>query len=103
MTLWYRSPEVLLGISYATPVDLWSCGCIFAELMTRKPLFPAQYEVDQLAKIFNVIGTPSEQDWPKDSSVVRDNFTNIRPTSWAEIVPEIEDDARDLLEVGPHF
>ena len=46
VTLWYRSPEVLLGTSYGTPVDIWSCGCIFAELFSRKPLFPGQYEVN---------------------------------------------------------
>jgi cyclin-dependent kinase 4 len=52
VTLWYRSPEVLLTTSYATPVDIWSCGCIFAELFRRKPLFSGQSEADQLSKIF---------------------------------------------------
>ena len=64
MTLWYRAPEVLLGTTYATPVDLWSCGCILAELFLRKPLFPGQYEVDQLGKIFLALGTPTEDTWP---------------------------------------
>merc|ERR1719319_255561 len=49
VTLWYRSPEILLGTTYATPVDLWSCGCILAELFLRKPLFPGQYEIDPQA------------------------------------------------------
>ena len=71
VTLWYRSPEILLGTTYATPVDLWSCGCILAELFLRRPLFPGQYEVDQLGKIFGVLGTPSEAEWPPNSSVVR--------------------------------
>ena len=66
----YRSPEILLGTTYATPVDLWSCGCILAELFLRRPLFPGQYEVDQLGKIFGVLGTPSEAEWPPNSSVV---------------------------------
>ena len=70
VTLWYRSPEILLGTTYATPVDLWSCGCILAELFLRRPLFPGQYEVDQLGKIFGVLGTPSEAEWPPNSSVV---------------------------------
>ncbi|KAB7499113.1 Cyclin-dependent kinase 6 [Armadillidium nasatum] len=52
VTLWYRAPEVLLCNSYATPVDLWSCGCIFAELFRRKPLFEGQTEGDQLQRIF---------------------------------------------------
>jgi serine/threonine protein kinase len=99
VTLWYRSPEVLLGTSYATPVDLWSCGCIFAELFTRKPLFPGQYEVDQLAKIFAVLGTPPENEWPEDSSVLRNSFAYCRPRNFSEIIPEMDPDARDLLEV----
>ena len=55
VTLWYRSPEVLLTTSYATPVDAWSCGCIFAELFRRKPLFCGQSEADQLSKIFEYV------------------------------------------------
>ena len=45
-----------MGLSYATPVDLWACGCIFAELHTRTALFDGKYEKDQLAKIFGVLG-----------------------------------------------
>ena len=100
VTLWYRSPEVLLGTTYATPVDIWSCGCIFAELFSRKPLFPGQYELDQLGKIFNVLGTPSESEWPEDTSVLRNNFTNCRSTPWKEILPEMgeDEDAKDILK-----
>ncbi|EFX66999.1 hypothetical protein DAPPUDRAFT_262254 [Daphnia pulex] len=54
VTLWYRSPEVLLTTTYATPVDIWSCGCIFAELYRRKPLFSGQSEADQLSKTFEL-------------------------------------------------
>ncbi|KAG8223647.1 hypothetical protein J437_LFUL001754 [Ladona fulva] len=52
VTLWYRSPEVLLGLPYATPVDIWSCGCIMAELFRRSPLFCGTSEGDQLDRIF---------------------------------------------------
>ncbi|XP_042332974.1 cyclin-dependent kinase 6 isoform X1 [Sceloporus undulatus] len=52
VTLWYRAPEVLLQSSYATPVDLWSVGCIFAEMFRRKALFRGNSDVDQLGKIF---------------------------------------------------
>ena len=52
VTLWYRAPEVLLGCPYATPVDIWSVGCILAELNTLKPLFPGTSEADQLDRIF---------------------------------------------------
>merc|ERR1712158_273000 len=80
VTLWYRAPEVLLGTTYATPVDIWSAGCILAELYTRKPLFPGQYEVDQLGKIFEVIGTPVEAEWPEESSVLRSKMLTFQPS-----------------------
>ncbi|XP_067385816.1 cyclin-dependent kinase 4 isoform X4 [Emydura macquarii macquarii] len=54
VTLWYRAPEVLLQSTYATPVDMWSVGCIFAEMFRRKPLFCGNSEADQLGKIFEI-------------------------------------------------
>ena len=60
ITLWYRAPEILLGApTYAIPVDIWSAGCIFAELVMRKALFPGDSEIDELFRIFRVLGTPS--------------------------------------------
>jgi len=65
VTLWYRAPEILLGgRAYSTGVDMWSIGCIFAEMCTRKPLFPGDSEIDEIFKIFRVLGTPTEGDWP---------------------------------------
>jgi len=65
VTLWYRAPEILLGgRQYSTGVDMWSVGCIFAEMCTRKPLFPGDSEIDEIFKIFRVLGTPTEADWP---------------------------------------
>ena len=53
VTLWYRAPEILLGSkTYSTPVDVWSIGCIFVEMLNAKPLFPGDSEIDQLFKIF---------------------------------------------------
>ena len=64
ITLWYRAPEILLGCKqYSTPVDLWSIGCIFAEMAMLKPLFPGDSEIDELFKIFQILGTPSEETW----------------------------------------
>jgi serine/threonine protein kinase len=84
--LWYRAPEILLGAKYyTTTVDLWSVGCIFAEMVcmkschflkysfqmlfvilqiTRKPLFPGDSEIDQLFRIFRTMGTPDQKTWP---------------------------------------
>ena len=65
VTLWYRAPELLLGTEhYGSEIDVWSIGCIFAELLTREPLFQGKNEVDQLSKIFNLLGTPTTTSWP---------------------------------------
>lgn len=98
VTLWYRSPEILLGTTYATPVDLWSCGCILAELFLRRPLFPGQYEVDQLGKIFGVLGTPSEAEWPPNSSVVREAFSVQQSQGLDSLMAGLDPQALDLLK-----
>jgi cell division cycle 2-like len=65
VTLWYRAPELLLGTeNYGSAIDIWSIGCIFAELLTREPLFQGKNEVDQLSKIFNLLGTSTTTSWP---------------------------------------
>ncbi|KAI9475436.1 MAG: kinase-like domain-containing protein [Benjaminiella poitrasii] len=69
-TLWYRAPEILLGSAqYSTAVDMWSAGCIFAELMTLSPLFPGGSQIDALFRIFEQLGTPSEKMWPGVSAL----------------------------------
>ncbi|XP_057326114.1 cyclin-dependent kinase 11B-like isoform X1 [Microplitis mediator] len=65
VTLWYRAPELLLnGKEYSTPIDLWSVGCIFAELIRMEALFPGKSEIDQLQKIFKELGSPNDRIWP---------------------------------------
>jgi cell division cycle 2-like protein len=65
VTLWYRAPELLLGTEqYGKPVDMWSIGCIFGELLTKEPLLQGKNEVDELAKIFELCGIPTEESWP---------------------------------------
>ncbi|KAJ8655813.1 hypothetical protein O0I10_008477 [Lichtheimia ornata] len=64
ITLWYRPPEILLGSRYySTAVDMWSVGCIFAEMMIMRPLFPGDSQIDELFKIFRILGTPDEDAW----------------------------------------
>ncbi|ODO00265.1 hypothetical protein I350_06894 [Cryptococcus amylolentus CBS 6273] len=70
VTLWYRSPELLLGSEeYSTAVDMWSIGCIFAELMQSEPLFPGRGEIDQINRIFSLLGRPNEESWPRYTSL----------------------------------
>uniref|UniRef100_A0A8R1TKD2 cyclin-dependent kinase n=1 Tax=Onchocerca volvulus TaxID=6282 RepID=A0A8R1TKD2_ONCVO len=70
VTLWYRAPELLLGVKeYSTAVDMWSCGCIFAEFIKLKPLFPGKGEMDQINKIFTDLGTPNDSFWSGYSSL----------------------------------
>uniref|UniRef100_A0A0N5C8C3 Protein kinase domain-containing protein n=1 Tax=Strongyloides papillosus TaxID=174720 RepID=A0A0N5C8C3_STREA len=65
VTLWYRSPEIMLGAKrYSTAVDVWSIACIFGEMASGCPLFDGDSEIDQLYKIFRVLGTPNEDVWP---------------------------------------
>uniref|UniRef100_A0A8R1DLK9 cyclin-dependent kinase n=2 Tax=Caenorhabditis japonica TaxID=281687 RepID=A0A8R1DLK9_CAEJA len=62
VTLWYRPPEILLGSQrYSTGLDMWSLGCIFAEIASNKPLFPGECEISQLFKIFEIVGTPNNK------------------------------------------
>ncbi|TFY72888.1 hypothetical protein EVG20_g117 [Dentipellis fragilis] len=70
VTLWYRrvlspAPEILMGAkTYSTAVDMWSVGCIFAELLLKEPLFQAKGEVDLLSMIFKLLGPPTSSSWP---------------------------------------
>lgn len=65
ITRWYRPPELLFGCRYySTAVDMWSVGCIFAELMLRTPYLPGESDMDQLKTIFRALGTPTEEEWP---------------------------------------
>jgi len=64
ITLWYRPPELLLGeTKYGTAVDIWSAGCILAEVILGRPIFTGKTDMDQLKLIFDLIGTPSEKSW----------------------------------------
>lgn len=99
VTLWYRAPEVLLQSSYASAVDIWSCGCIYAELHSRKPLFSGNSESDQLGKIFQIIGSPSPSEWPADLALSWTAYAGFRKRPLDQIFREICPDGKDLLEV----
>jgi len=103
VTLWYRSPDVLLGNRrYTTPVDIWSIGCILAEMHNGRPLFPGTNDADQLDHIFRALGTPTEQSFPSLASLpgFRPGAYRAypRPESLAHLVEGLPADGVDLLE-----
>lgn len=100
VTLWYRAPEVLLGAKhYSTAVDMWSVGCIFAEMASHTPLFPGDSEIDELFKIFRVLGTPTEAIWPGVSQLpdYKPSFPQWPAVSLSKAVPYLDSDGIDLL------
>lgn len=126
VTLWYRPPDVLFGAKlYTTSIDMWSAGCIFAELANAgRPLFPGSDVDDQLKRIFKLLGTPTEDSWPGVSQLAdfkpfpRECFRCERfgkmkfidflssnrlavyhpTTSWSQVVPRLNSKGRDLLQ-----
>ncbi|NXT58826.1 CDK10 kinase, partial [Pluvianellus socialis] len=65
VTLWYRAPELLLGMTtQTTGIDMWAMGCILAELLAHKPLLPGTSEIHQIDLIVQLLGTPNENIWP---------------------------------------
>ena len=68
MRLWYRAPEVLLRKNiYSFEVDIWSFGCVLAEMALCEPFFQGESEIEQLFKIFRLIGSPNKDTWDKVS------------------------------------
>jgi len=90
VTLWYRAPEILLGSqSYTESVDTWSLGCIFSEMMTWRPLFPGDSEIDQLFRIFRSLGTPTEDSWPGVTRLpdFKSAFPRWKPQDIHQVLP----------------
>jgi len=100
-TRWYRSPEVLLRSSvYNSPLDIWACGCIMAELYTLRPLCPGTSESDQLFKICSVLGTPSQAQWPegfKLAALIGFRFPQMVATRLETLVPTANSDGLSLM------
>lgn len=80
ITIWYRSPELLLGeTQYTAAVDVWSAACVMVEIFNRTAIFPGDgTELSQLDKIYSILGTPSRQDWPGLAEMAW--FELLRPT-----------------------
>lgn len=101
ITLWYRSPELLLGAEeYGPEVDIWSVGCLLIEMLTRRVPFPGSDEAEQLDRIFQVCGVPDDNDWPEwrrlplAKMVKEELYSGDR---MKEALPKMSDLALDLV------
>jgi cyclin-dependent kinase len=104
VTLWYRAPDVLMGSrKYSTPVDIWSVGCIFAEMANGRPLVAGTSEADQLDRIFRLLGTPKLADYPGivDLPEYSPDLPPYPPprNGLASLVPTLDQEGIDLLSL----
>ncbi|CAB4394469.1 unnamed protein product [Rhizophagus irregularis] len=100
VTLWYRAPDVLMGSrQYSTSIDVWSAGCIFAEMASGRPLFPGSSIKDQLLRIFKVLGTPTEETWPRVSQLpeYKSDFAIYNRIPLESLLPKLDSSGIDLL------
>ncbi|KAJ7488647.1 mitogen-activated protein kinase [Mycena galericulata] len=101
-TRWYRAPEIMLSFrNYTAAIDLWSVGCVLAEVFLRQPLFPGKHYIEQLHMILAVLGTPSEEQVYSITSKSSRKFLRTLPL-WMPIplrsIFAVKDCAIDLLE-----
>lgn len=105
---YYRAPELIFGATnYTTSIDIWSLGCVFAELLIGQPLFPGESSVDQLVEIIKVLGTPSREEIEAmNKNYTEFKFPSIKPHPWSKIFrahtpPEAVDLITKMLRYTP--
>lgn len=103
VTRWYRAPEVILSASeYTKQIDVWSIGCIFAELTGRAPIFPGEDYLDQVQRVIGVLGTPKEEDMGFIGNPAARRYIQKLPRrekmSWKKIYPKANPVALDLID-----
>ncbi|EME29549.1 cyclin-dependent serine/threonine protein kinase isoform 1 [Galdieria sulphuraria] len=106
VTLWYRAPELLLGTTdYSWPIDMWSVGCLMAEMLMRKPPFAGRDEIEQLDMIFRVLGTPTEDIWPEWTSLPKAEMFSAKkyPARFQLFFGHLSSICRDLLQKLLHL
>ena len=107
-TRWYRAPEILLGSNkYTKGVDMWSLGCILAELLLGKPVFPGTSTLNQIDRVLELIGRPSQEDITAIdcplASTMLESLPPTKPKRFRDVFPNASDDALDLLKQLLHF
>ncbi|ODQ64965.1 glycogen synthase kinase-like protein-3 beta [Nadsonia fulvescens var. elongata DSM 6958] len=96
---YYRAPELIFGATnYTTKIDVWSAGCVMAELMLGQPLFPGESGIDQLVEIIKVLGTPTlDQVRVMNPNYLEHKFPQIKPHPFAKVFRKASPDAIDLI------
>ncbi|XP_045473180.1 mitogen-activated protein kinase 1 [Harmonia axyridis] len=102
-TRWYRAPEIMLNSKgYTKSIDIWSVGCILAEMLSNKPIFPGKHYLDQLNHILGILGSPSQEDLDSIINVKAKSYLQSLPYKpkipWAKLYPNADPKALDLLD-----
>lgn len=100
---YYRAPELIFGATdYTTAIDVWSVGCVVAELLLGQPLFPGESGVDQLVEIIKVLGTPSREEiHAMNPNYTEFKFPQIKAHPWTKVFSKrMPPDAVDLVRMG---
>ncbi|KAM3317977.1 hypothetical protein ACQJBY_035616 [Aegilops geniculata] len=107
---YYRAPELIFGATeYTTAIDIWSAGCVLAELLTGQPLFPGESGVDQLVEIIKILGTPTREEIKcMNPNYTEFKFPQIKAHPWHKVFhkrmpPEAVDLVSRLLQYSPHL
>ncbi|KAH6889438.1 kinase-like domain-containing protein [Thelonectria olida] len=96
---YYRAPELIFGATnYTNKIDVWSSGCVMAELMLGQPLFPGESGIDQLVELIKILGTPNrEQIRAMNPNYVEHKFPQIKPHPWVKVFRKADANAIDFI------
>ncbi|XP_077728023.1 mitogen-activated protein kinase 3-like [Canis aureus] len=102
-TRWYQAPEIMLNSKgYTKSIDIWSVGCILAEMLSNRPIFPLKHYLDQLNHILGILGSPSQEDLNCIINMKARNYLQSLPSktkvAWAKLFPKSDSKALDLLD-----
>ncbi|XP_045562911.1 mitogen-activated protein kinase 1 [Salmo salar] len=102
-TRWYRAPEIMLNSKgYTKSIDIWSVGCILAEMLSNRPIFPGKHYLDQLNHILGILGSPSQEDLNCIINIKARNYLLSLPlrckVPWSRLFPNADPKALDLLD-----
>lgn len=101
-TLWYMAPEILFGSTeYTTASDIWSLGCVIAEVILQRPLWKGTSQLDQICRILDDLGTPSQETWPELSALPdwgKLQFPSKESRPWDELLPDASGSIREIVQ-----